>query len=113
MRLQGSCLRRSSYTRFLLIRGFRVHSRLFHLICVHLRLSNRCAKAVYDLWKNGPKLSQIRVDSACGHRRQSPGMFFYLAGSIEYSSFGHEVYDPAEDEKKSLTETEVSDFRSW
>ena len=56
-------------------------------------------------------------------------MFFYLAGSIEYSpdlgkgwraeitpllkSLGHEVYDPAEDEKKNLTETEVRDFRSW
>src|SRR5215831_6917232 len=56
-------------------------------------------------------------------------MFFYLAGSIEYSpdlgkgwraeitpllkSLGHVVYDPAEDEKKNLTETEVQEFRSW
>jgi nucleoside 2-deoxyribosyltransferase len=56
-------------------------------------------------------------------------MFFYLAGSIEYSpdlgkgwrarikpalmSLGHEVYDPAEDELKNLTETEVREFRSW
>lgn len=56
-------------------------------------------------------------------------MLFYLAGSIEYSpdlgkgwraeitpllkSLGHEVYDPAEDEKKNLTETEVREFRSW
>jgi nucleoside 2-deoxyribosyltransferase len=56
-------------------------------------------------------------------------MLFYLAGSIEYSpdlgkgwraeiaplltSHGHEVYDPAEDEKKNLTETEVREFRSW
>jgi hypothetical protein len=56
-------------------------------------------------------------------------MLFYLAGSIEYSpdlgkgwraeitpllkSFGHDVYDPAEDEKKNLTEIEVRDFRGW
>jgi nucleoside 2-deoxyribosyltransferase len=56
-------------------------------------------------------------------------MLFYLAGSIEYSpdlgkgwraeitpllqSLGHEVYDPAEDEKKNLTEIEVREFRSW
>jgi nucleoside 2-deoxyribosyltransferase len=56
-------------------------------------------------------------------------MLFYLAGSIEYSpdfgkswraqitpalrALGHEVYDPAEDEQKNLTETEVREFRSW
>src|SRR5262249_21314376 len=56
-------------------------------------------------------------------------MLFYLAGSIEYSpdlgkgwraeitplleSFGHEVYDPAEDEKKNLSQVEVREFRSW
>ena len=57
-------------------------------------------------------------------------MFFYLAGSIEYSpdfgkggwraevkpllkTLGHDVYDPAEDEKKNLNETEVREFRSW
>jgi hypothetical protein len=56
-------------------------------------------------------------------------MLFYLAGSIEYSpdlgkgwraqitpllkSLGHSVYDPAEDEKKSLTETEMREFRLW
>jgi nucleoside 2-deoxyribosyltransferase len=56
-------------------------------------------------------------------------MFFYLAGSIEYSpdlgkgwraeitpllqSLGHEVYDPAEDEMKNLTEIEAREFRSW
>lgn len=56
-------------------------------------------------------------------------MLFYLAGSIEYSpdlgkgwraeitpvlqSLGHDVYDPAEDEKKNLTDTEVREFRSW
>jgi len=56
-------------------------------------------------------------------------MLFYLAGSIEYSpdlgkgwraeitpllqSLGHEVYDPALDEMKNLTETEVREFRSW
>ena len=56
-------------------------------------------------------------------------MLFYLAGSIEYSpdlgkawraeitpllqSLGHQVYDPALDEMKNLTETEVREFRSW
>ena len=56
-------------------------------------------------------------------------MLFYLAGSIEYSpdlgkgwraeitpllqSLGHDVYDPALDEMKNLTETEVREFRSW
>jgi hypothetical protein len=56
-------------------------------------------------------------------------MFFYLAGSIEYSpdlgkgwraeitpvlkALGHEVYDPAEDELKNLTETEAREFRTW
>ena len=56
-------------------------------------------------------------------------MLFYLAGSIEYSpdfgkgwraqvtpllrAHGHQVYDPAEDERKNLTETEAREFRSW
>jgi nucleoside 2-deoxyribosyltransferase len=56
-------------------------------------------------------------------------MFFYLAGSIEYSpdkgkawrarlapvlkTLGHDVYDPAEDELKSLTEIEAREFRAW
>jgi nucleoside 2-deoxyribosyltransferase len=56
-------------------------------------------------------------------------MFFYLAGSIEYSpdlgkgwragikpalaALGHEVYDPAEDEMKNLTEMEAREFRTW
>ena len=56
-------------------------------------------------------------------------MFFYLAGSIEYSpdkgkgwrreiaprllELGHRVYDPAEDELKNLTEVEAREFRSW
>ncbi|HLJ89411.1 MAG TPA: hypothetical protein VKZ53_21540 [Candidatus Angelobacter sp.] len=56
-------------------------------------------------------------------------MLFYLAGSIEYSpdlgkgwraeltpflkSLGHDVYDPAEDEAKNLTDSEVREFRSW
>jgi nucleoside 2-deoxyribosyltransferase len=56
-------------------------------------------------------------------------MLFYLAGSIEYSPdkgkawraeitpllerLGHHVYDPAEDEQKNLTETEMREFRSW
>jgi len=56
-------------------------------------------------------------------------MLFYLAGSIEYSpdlgkgwraeiapalrSLGHEIYDPAEDEMKNLTEAEAREFRAW
>jgi len=56
-------------------------------------------------------------------------MFFYLAGSIEYSpdlgkgwraqitpvlkALGHEIYDPAEDEIKNLTPIEASGFRAW
>jgi nucleoside 2-deoxyribosyltransferase len=56
-------------------------------------------------------------------------MLFYLAGSIEYSpdlgkgwraeiaplikSLGHDIYDPAEDEIKNLTEIEAREFRSW
>ncbi len=59
----------------------------------------------------------------------SETMLFYLAGSIEYSpdlgkgwraqitpllkEHGHEVYDPAEDELKNLSETEMREFRSW
>jgi hypothetical protein len=56
-------------------------------------------------------------------------MFVYLSGSIEYApdkgkswrasltpflrSLGHDVYDPASDEKKNLTDEEVTDFRKW
>jgi hypothetical protein len=57
-------------------------------------------------------------------------MKVYLAGSIEHSPdggrnwrrqlipflegvLGHSVYDPAEDEKKNLTEDELCHFRSW
>jgi hypothetical protein len=56
-------------------------------------------------------------------------MLFYLAGSIEYSPdlgkvwraeitpvlhrMGHEVYNPAEDELKNLSEIEAHEFRSW
>jgi nucleoside 2-deoxyribosyltransferase len=53
----------------------------------------------------------------------------YLSGAIEYApdhgrdwraaitpfleSLGHQVYDPALDVKKNLTDEEVADFRSW
>lgn len=56
-------------------------------------------------------------------------MLVYLCGAIEYSpdhgkawrleitdflrDLGHDVYDPALDEKKDLTEEEVRDFRTW
>ncbi len=56
-------------------------------------------------------------------------MLAYLCGAIEYSpdhgkawraeitpflkSLGHEIYDPALDEKKNLSDEEVRDFRSW
>jgi hypothetical protein len=56
-------------------------------------------------------------------------MRVYLSGAIEYApdhgrkwrsiitpflhSLGHEVYDPALDEKKNLTDHEVENFRAW
>jgi hypothetical protein len=57
-------------------------------------------------------------------------MLAYLSGSIEFAgdhgkrwrrelrpfleqTFGHRVYDPAEDEKKNLTDEEVANFRHW
>jgi hypothetical protein len=57
-------------------------------------------------------------------------MLAYLAGAIEYSpdlgrgwrrditpflrdDLGHDVYDPAEDERKSLTEEEQGNLRFW
>jgi len=56
-------------------------------------------------------------------------MLAYLSGSIEYSpdrgkvwrasltpflrSLGHEVYDPAGDERKNLTDDEQRGFRGW
>ena len=57
-------------------------------------------------------------------------MWVYLSGSIEFArdggrawrrdltpflagTLGHRVYDPAEDEKKNLTDEEVAHFRSW
>ena len=57
-------------------------------------------------------------------------MFAYLCGGIEFApgkgknwrrrlkpfleeTLRHRVYDPAEDEKKNLTEEEVANFRSW
>jgi hypothetical protein len=56
-------------------------------------------------------------------------MLVYLSGSIEYAhdkgttwrasltpflrSLGHEVYDPAADVKKNLSDEEVRDFRKW
>jgi hypothetical protein len=58
-----------------------------------------------------------------------PFMRAYLSGSIEYSpdlgkgwraeitpfllALGHEVYDPAADEKKNLSDDEVLQFRTW
>lgn len=56
-------------------------------------------------------------------------MLVYLSGAIEYSPdhgknwraeitpflsrLGHDVYDPAQDEKKNLTDTERREFRAW
>ncbi len=57
-------------------------------------------------------------------------MLAYLCGPIEFASdggrlwrrkltpflrddLGHRVYDPAEDEKKNLTDDEVANFRTW
>jgi len=68
------------------------------------------------------------VDAGAGIT-ENPPMLFYLSGSIEYSpdlgkgwraqvtplleSLGHEVYDPAQDDKKNLTDVEMREFRSW
>ncbi|MGH9726352.1 MAG: hypothetical protein ACRD41_14915, partial [Candidatus Acidiferrales bacterium] len=57
-------------------------------------------------------------------------MLAYLSGPIEFAGdggklwrrklapflrdhLGHRVYDPAEDEKKNLTEEESANFRAW
>lgn len=56
-------------------------------------------------------------------------MLIYLSGAIEYApdhgkgwraeltpwlrALGHEVYDPAEDEQKNLTDQERREFRGW
>ena len=56
-------------------------------------------------------------------------MVIYLSGAIEHApdfgkpwrarlapklrALGHEVYDPATDEKKNLTDEEVRNFRAW
>jgi nucleoside 2-deoxyribosyltransferase len=56
-------------------------------------------------------------------------MLIYLCGAVEYSpdhgkawreevtrflhELGHDVYDPALDEKKDLTEQEAREFRGW
>ena len=57
-------------------------------------------------------------------------MLAYLSGSIEFAddggkawrreltpflrqTLGHQVYDPAEDERKNLTGEEVAYFRGW
>jgi len=56
-------------------------------------------------------------------------MHFYLSGAIEYApdqgkgwraamtplllSLGHQVYDPAQDEQKNLTDAERCQFRGW
>ncbi len=56
-------------------------------------------------------------------------MLIYLSGSIEYAAdsgkswraeltpflreLGHQVYDPAADEKKNLKDEEVREFRKW
>lgn len=56
-------------------------------------------------------------------------MLIYLSGSIEYAAdsgkswraeltpflraLGHQVYDPAADEKKNLADHEVREFRKW
>lgn len=61
---------------------------------------------------------------------QSPSVLAYLCGPIEFAQdggrlwrrklapfirerLGHHVYDPAEDERKNLTEEELANFRRW
>jgi len=69
------------------------------------------------------------VDGGAVSQDNRRSMQVYLSGSIEYApdhgkawrasltpfleSLGHSVYDPAADEKKDLTEEEVTDFRRW
>ncbi|HEY6252221.1 MAG TPA: hypothetical protein VI685_19880 [Candidatus Angelobacter sp.] len=78
--------------------------------------------------ENLSQTAQMCVDASAAIT-ENPKVFFYLSGSIEYSpdfgkgwraqvtpllkSLGHEVYDPAQDEKKNLSEVEVREFRSW
>jgi hypothetical protein len=67
----------------------------------------------------------------CQHTSDNDPSFMraYLSGSIEYApdlgkgwrsqitpylrALGHEVYDPAADEKKNLSDEEVLEFRAW
>ena len=83
-----------------------------------------CAKALENL----PQTVQIHVDVNTSIP-ENPKVLIYLSGSIEYSpdfgkgwraqvtpllkSLGCEVYDPAQDEQKNLTDVEVREFRSW
>jgi nucleoside 2-deoxyribosyltransferase len=81
------------------------------------------------IWKTRQKHSNCALTPLPRIADNPVSMLFYLAGSIEYSpdfgkawraritpllrSLGHEVYDPAEDEMKNLTEIEAREFRSW
>jgi nucleoside 2-deoxyribosyltransferase len=100
------------------------HPRVWAPVFV-FTLCKSCARYL----EKAARTSANRVDAACAIADNPKRMVFYLAGSIEYSpdlgkgwraritpllkSLGHEVYDPAEDEKKNLTETEVREFRAW
>jgi nucleoside 2-deoxyribosyltransferase len=110
----------------------RVSSRP-SFICVLLRSSaaktSPLCKSCARYLENESHTLANRVDAARPIADNPERMLFYLAGSIEYSpdlgkgwrtritpllkSLGHEVYDPAEDEKKNLTETEAREFRDW
>ena len=70
-------------------------------------------------WKTRPKPHKSSVDSTAAIP-ENPQVLFYLSGSIEYSpdfgkgwraqvtpllkSLGNEVYDPAQDEQKKISE---------
>ena len=88
-----------------------------------------CGKAVHGSGKRSRNSPKSALTASRIIAENPVDMLFYLAGSIEYSpdfgkswraqitpvlrALGHAVYDPAEDERKNLTETEAREFRSW
>jgi hypothetical protein len=79
-----------------------------------------------------PAATESENERRCGEPDRPDwkfGMLAYLAGAIEYApdygkgwrreitpflrSLGHEVYDPAEDERKSLSREEQENLRAW
>ena len=69
------------------------------------------------------------IDALRSTPHNRAGMTVYLSGAIEYApdrgkgwrarvtpllrALGYDVYDPAADERKNLTDTELRNFRAW